>query len=71
MGSLVKPKLQSSPALPPMANPPVFANAYSQIAAGAAGKKPKKGEFGGTVKNEGGLAGAVAPAPLATPSLLG
>jgi hypothetical protein len=51
-----------------MANPPVFANAYSQI---AGGKSPKKSEFGGTVKNEGGLAGLATPAPLATPSLLG
>ena len=68
MGSLFKPKIDKAPGLPPMANPPVFANAYSQI---AGGKSPKKGEFGGTVKNEGGMAGLATPAPLATPSHLG
>jgi len=70
MGSLFKPKIEKAPPLPPMANPPVFANAYSMLAAGKNSRK--KGEFGsGTVKNDGGLAGTATPAPLATPSLLG
>lgn len=71
MGSLLKPKIDMAPALPPAANPPVFANAYSQLA-GAKAMQKKKNEFGGgTVKNDGGLAGSATPAPLATPSLLG
>lgn len=77
MGSLVAPKpaLEKSPPLPPMANPPVFANAYSQIAAGEAqikGKKRAAAPGLADVNKTASMGAALAqPVALATPSLLG
>ena len=72
LSKLFKPKLEGQVPTPPMANPPVFANAYSQIAAGDSTGKKKKIGFDSTIKNANGAQGDLAqPAMLATPSLLG
>ena len=72
LSKLFKPKLEGQLPTPPMANPPVFANAYSQIASGDATGKKKKVGFDSTIKTPGGATGDLAqPAMLATPSLLG
>lgn len=73
MGFLSRPKTEKQPALPPAANPPIFASTYSAIAGGANRKKkitPKDSGFG---TDGGGLdTNALAkPSPTATPSLLG
>ncbi len=73
MGSLFKPKITGQPALPPAANPPVFANVYSSIAGNAAKKKHPKpsdagfGDDGGKTANQA----LAKPVTTATPSLLG
>lgn len=75
MGSLFKPKITGQSALPPAANPPVFANIYSSIAGNTANqkKKPPKpsdagfGDDGGKTANQA----LAKPVTTATPSLLG
>lgn len=74
--NLFKPKIESKmPPLPPAANPPTFASAYSQIAAGAGQKRIRKaskeagfGDSDGTTPSNQTLAN---PVTTATPSLLG
>lgn len=74
MGFLSKPKITAQPALPPAANPPVFASVYSRVAAENATKKkkvtPKDAGFGDDAGKTQTQALAAAT-PTATPSLLG
>lgn len=75
MGSLVKPKLElKTPPLPPAANPPTFAAAYSQIAGRAGQNKMRKASKDAGFGDADGASGAQAlakPVTTATPSLLG
>lgn len=75
MGSLFKPKIENKmPPLPPSANPPTFAAAYSAIAGRAGQNKLKKASKDAGFGDADGAPGAQAlakPVTTATPSLLG
>ena len=72
---MFKPKIEKPPPLPPMANPPLFASAYSQIAAGQGirAKAKTKNAAGFEDINATASTGTdlAKPVALATPSLLG